>query len=769
MAVKTDMSKAYDRLEWEFISLVLSRMGFHPKWITLIMQCITTITYSFLINGSPRGRVKPSRGIRQGDPLSPYIFILCSEVLLRLCNKAQAERTLKGVKVARGCPRINHLLFADDTMFFTNASEQSSKALKDILLRYEAGSGQYINTAKSSVSFSRRAPPQLKSKVKDIVQIPNEGGIGKYLGLPEPFGRKKKDLFASIVDKIKQKAKSWRNRFLSSAGKMVMVKSVLSTMPSHSMTCFKLPISLCNQIQSAVTRFWWDSNSGAKKMAWVSWDEMAQTKTNGGLGFREFECFNDAFPTKLRWRLLNNPTGLLARTLFGKYCQHEEFTKVPAVSAISHGWRGVLIGRDLLMRNMGWAVGDGKTIKVWQDPWLSPSRQLQPMGPPTEASHDIVVADLFQANTQDWDLNTIERELPELVDAILSIKPSKQGAPDKLFWIHTKDGIYTTKSGYISAVEIQNEKNARDRRDQVTHWNKGVWNLQTAPKIQLLIWKALKGDLPVGEQMKIRQLRFDPHCKRCGNLESINHLIFQCDFAMKMWKAAPFAQQIDRRGSLDLENDWMQIIVIPCLPPVGIITVSLAPWIVWALWTARNSLIFNDKGFTTEQVLTKAIVAAKEWQNAQTREVKQHQPRRQTEPPPCYGVVVQTDAAWIENSRMAGIGWIIKQAECTQSFQNTSSFVTSPLMAEGLAMRDAIRKCKELGIWRFRCESDSTQLIKALNSKMEPPELYGIIADIRLDCTTFDSVSFIWIPRLRNVDADRLAKQALNLVAVPTA
>ncbi|KAF3597800.1 hypothetical protein DY000_02020231 [Brassica cretica] len=284
---------------------------------------------------------------------------------------------------------------------------------------------------------------------------------------------------------------------------------------------------------------------------------------------------------------------------------------------------------------MGWAVGDGKTIKAWQDPWLSTSRKLQPMGPPTEASHDIVVADLFQANTQDWDLNTIERELPELVDTIL-------------------------------------------------------------------------------------------------------------------------------------KNDWMRIIAIPCLPPVGIITVSLAPWIVWALWTARNSMIFNDKGFTTEQVLTKAIVTAKEWQNAQTREVKQHQPRRQTEPPPCYGVVVQTDAAWIDNSRMAGIGWIIKQAECTQSFQNTSSFVTSQLMAEGLAMRDTIRKCKELGIRRFRCESDSTQLIKALNSKMEPPELYGIIADIRLDCTTFDSVSFIWIPRLTNVDADRLVKQALNLVAVLT-
>ena len=91
MAVKTDMSKAYDRLEWEFIELVLTRLGFDSKWIRLIMQCISTVTYSFLINGSPRGRVKPSRGIRQGDPLSPYIFILCSEVLSGLCNRASEE------------------------------------------------------------------------------------------------------------------------------------------------------------------------------------------------------------------------------------------------------------------------------------------------------------------------------------------------------------------------------------------------------------------------------------------------------------------------------------------------------------------------------------------------------------------------------------------------------------------------------------------------------------------------------------------------------
>lgn len=255
MAVKTDMSKAYDRLEWEFIQLVMQRLGFHPRWIHLIMQCISSVTYSFLINGLPRGRVKPSRGIRQGDPLSPYIFIMCSEVLSGLCNRAHEEGTMAGIRVARGSPQVNHLLFADDTMFFLRANKDSSSTLKTILNRYGEASGQAINTAKSAITFSRKAPANLKTAMKNILEIEKEGGVGKYLGLPEHFGRKKKDLFTSIVERIKQKASGWSNRFLSSVGKMVMLKSVLSPIPSFAMTCFKLPLSLIKRIQSAVTRF----------------------------------------------------------------------------------------------------------------------------------------------------------------------------------------------------------------------------------------------------------------------------------------------------------------------------------------------------------------------------------------------------------------------------------------------------------------------------------------------------------------------------------
>lgn len=94
------------------------KMGFYAKWIQQIMQCVSTVTFSFLVNGSPRGYVKPKRGIRQGDPLSPYLFILCGEVLSGLCLRAQENGKLLGIKVVRGYPRVNHIMYADVTMFF---------------------------------------------------------------------------------------------------------------------------------------------------------------------------------------------------------------------------------------------------------------------------------------------------------------------------------------------------------------------------------------------------------------------------------------------------------------------------------------------------------------------------------------------------------------------------------------------------------------------------------------------------------------------------
>jgi hypothetical protein len=122
MAVKLDMSKAYDRLEWSFVEGVLRKLGFANRWVVLLMSCIRSVTYSILINGQPQGLITPSRGIRQGDPLSPYLFILCAEALSSLIQNSAREGRISGVPLSRGGTRINHLLFADDSLLFCRAN-----------------------------------------------------------------------------------------------------------------------------------------------------------------------------------------------------------------------------------------------------------------------------------------------------------------------------------------------------------------------------------------------------------------------------------------------------------------------------------------------------------------------------------------------------------------------------------------------------------------------------------------------------------------------
>ena len=141
MALKLDMSKAYDRVEWTCLIRIMQKMGFAEKWVALVMQCLSTVTYAIKINGVPRGHIIPSRGLRQGDPLSPYLFLLCAEGLSAMLHQAVQEKRLRGVSVCRRGPKISHLFFADDSLIFGRATKVEGLEILRILKVYESSLG----------------------------------------------------------------------------------------------------------------------------------------------------------------------------------------------------------------------------------------------------------------------------------------------------------------------------------------------------------------------------------------------------------------------------------------------------------------------------------------------------------------------------------------------------------------------------------------------------------------------------------------------------
>ena len=277
MAVKTDITKAYDRLEWCFLEETMKRMGFHPKWIRSIMICISSVSFSVLINGVPEGRIIPKRGICQGDPLSPYLFILCAKVLSHLMNQAMSDRSLLGVKLALRAPAVNHLLFADDSLFFSLANPKAGRKLKQILNLYEMVSGQAVNLNKSSITFGSKVSPSVKTRMRALLGIFNEGGNGKYLGLTEQFNNKKGEMFQYIIDKVKEVTQGWNRRFLSHRGKEILLKTVALAMPIYSMSIFRLPKTICEEINTLLANFWWGSGSN-RGMHWYSWKRICVPK-----------------------------------------------------------------------------------------------------------------------------------------------------------------------------------------------------------------------------------------------------------------------------------------------------------------------------------------------------------------------------------------------------------------------------------------------------------------------------------------------------------
>jgi hypothetical protein len=181
---------------------ILEKLGFSSTWISWIRVCISTPSFSILLNRSPFGFISLGRGLRQGDPLSPFLFILGAEVFSRLIFKEECSCSLQGLQITRNCSAIHHLLFADDLLIFGKATVSVAASIKSCLDMYYKWSGQSINASKSSIRFSKNILPSKIAVISNIFPYPSNHGTSLYLGLPILMGNSKKRAFQGIMDKV---------------------------------------------------------------------------------------------------------------------------------------------------------------------------------------------------------------------------------------------------------------------------------------------------------------------------------------------------------------------------------------------------------------------------------------------------------------------------------------------------------------------------------------------------------------------------------------
>jgi hypothetical protein len=250
------------------------------------MKCVTSVTFAILINGVPTQTFSPQRGLRQGDLSCPYLYISCVAVLSGLISNAQMNKCIKGVKVAHGAPEITHLFFADDSLLFCRATKEEVTHLKNIITTYQEASGQLVNVNKSEILFSRHVREDIRDSIHQILPMQRVNHFSKYLGLPAHIGRSKNQIFQFIQDRVWKKLKGWKERNLSFAGRVTLIKSVAQAIPTYFMSCFLLPKGLCDKIESQICNFRWESNVDKRKIHWVNWKKTCKNKLQGGMGLK---------------------------------------------------------------------------------------------------------------------------------------------------------------------------------------------------------------------------------------------------------------------------------------------------------------------------------------------------------------------------------------------------------------------------------------------------------------------------------------------------
>jgi exonuclease III len=594
--LKLDITKAFDSVRWEYLLTLLARIGFPTRWRDWIATLLFTSSTRIMLNGVPNRPIKHGRGLRQGDPLSPLLFVIAMDPLQKLLECATEDGHLSRLRGRTTQLRVS--MYADDTAIFIKPTRADVLSLTRLLELFGNASGLTTNFQKSTILPIRcegiNLSEVLAGSPASVSSFPT-----KYLGLPLSDRRLKRVDFQPLVDKSVNKITLWNGRQINQAGRLTLVKAVLTAQAVYFLTALRAPNGVLNEIDRQRRKFLWagtEALTGGKCK--VNWPRSARPKNSGGLGILHIRKFARSLRLRWLWRQWAPSAG----------------TSIGAKTPCNRTDKLLFAAATTLI------VGDGNKALFWTSAWLHGQRPRD-IAPNLYAISKRKNRTLRQALTSNTWIKDINLQHSNFTAAHLDeytklwretrLVALSTGTPDTIVWKLGAKTEYSASSAY----------HAQFIGATYTNFPTIIWKPWAPPKCKFFSWLAIQNRIWTADRLQARNWPNQGTCTLCrAQAETGIHLFKECRFVRRIWKEIASWAQNERLHpeawppSDSLHSWWTNLANTKARNKRGLR--SLIILVCWEIWKERNARVFERTEAPNFMVLQRIKDEATLWRSA---------------------------------------------------------------------------------------------------------------------------------------------------------